>query len=643
VTARTYPNLDALKNAAATASALVVRPEPERGRYGWYRVLDKATGEVTEYRRATTASGKLDNKNGLIDWVRRKTAEGMARSEDLCEKIASFDVDPDDRTSREEVLALAEEAGARVGASDGADAGTALHAIFEATDLGLVIDVPDPYRRDVLARQASLKAAGLVIDPAYVEPIIVNETIATAGMADRFPLDTMGTFVPAGTRAVFDDKTGSSIHPLGFAAQMAIYANGSYIYDPVTHERRPLPDVDKSVGIIAHTPAGKNITTLYRVDIAAGWNLLLQYLEVESSPNLCVQVGYTQGAPRDDTPAEVVKASADLAAVAMAEGAPVAIAAAHVDLAVMAETEAAVATVAERAVAMVTEAFPGAVEVPTDDPFAGLPDEQGRPQIDRVAKRRWLEQRITTLKAIEGGVERLAAHWPVKVPPFKRGDAEGHEYLVTELEAIEAAIVRADADVRAPFPETVDPTDRTAIRVPCNDPRVLALRDRFGLLPADLRSQVQAAQAERKIPRLTSGNASEVQLDEAEELIRAAEEIFMPRAKRITETLATLARQGVSEAVALAAVGAATPADVHGQVEERLRLLMGVVLLGWVVERDGALAVDRPASVLDLYQGSRQHVWREAKAKAKAHGLPLPTSSDEALADPILVACLGAA
>lgn len=635
-----YDNLGDLLWYASEIEAKVARPAPARGRYGWYQIVNRDTGEVMELRRATTLADKADDKRNLIDWKSRKAVEGVVRDTDLIAEIAQIEIDPQGRDDKDRLAELIDQAVAASGGATGSTAGTAMHSIFEADDLGLDPRPPAPYMGDVLARRATIEAAGLVTDRAWIEPIVVNEELNVAGMADRFKLDPRGAFrtaEDAGTYVVFDDKTGASLHPLSFAAQLGIYAHGSYIYDPVTFERLPLPPLDRTVGIICHTPAGTNRSTLYAVDIAAGYELLRHLVEVESS-RLSWQVGYTMGAPKE-VPEAVAEASAALAAAAVVDGNGQG----HVDLDTMATVEAQVAATKPSGAALVEAVFPGAVEVGAEDPFAGLPDEDGRLQPDRVKKRRWLEGRIATLKTTEAGAQALVAHWPAEIPPFKQGDREGHDYTAAELEAINGALWGAEGAATVPFPETVDPTDRTAVRVAGDDPRVLGLRDRFAALPPDLRGQVQARQAEHKIPRLTSGGATEAQVDQAESFIRAAEEVFAPRAQRITETLNVLADHGVSEAVALAAVGVASPFELHGKAEERLRLLKGAALLGWIVERDGALVVDQPAQVLDLYQNSRQDLWRAAKAEAKAHGLTPPASSDAALADPILVACIGAA
>src|SRR5690242_19000809 len=52
--------------------------------------------------------------------------------------------------------------------------------------------------------------------------------------------------------------------------QLELYSRGRF-YDPVTHERAPLPGVNGSRCIVIHLPAGTGTCRLKWVNIADGW------------------------------------------------------------------------------------------------------------------------------------------------------------------------------------------------------------------------------------------------------------------------------------------------------------------------------------------------------------------------------------
>jgi hypothetical protein len=66
------------------------------------------------------------------------------------------------------------------------------------------------------------------------------------------------------------------------AVQMAMYANAEYTYDWRTKECTPLPDIDKTRGVILHLPAGQGRLDLYEVDLVAGWEAAQMAMEVRA-------------------------------------------------------------------------------------------------------------------------------------------------------------------------------------------------------------------------------------------------------------------------------------------------------------------------------------------------------------------------
>lgn len=625
-----YPNLDELAAVASKFEAHVARPQPERGRYGWYKIVDKATGEIVERQRATNIVGRLDDKTGLVDWKARKAVEGVVRSADLVERIAQFEIDPQDRESKWQVKQLIEEALGISGGSDGALAGKHMHTNFEADDLGLepALDLPEPYAKDVLARQAALTQAGLIVVPELIEAIVVNEALALpgTGMMDRGVKDPKGLFrsdPDPETVLIFDDKTGAKLHPLVHAAQMFFYASGQFIYDPVTHNRIPMPKIDQKVGIICHTPVGKNVSTLYAINIELGGELLRRYLEIENS-KISWQVGYSTG-PSTEL---VDQLEASIAALAPAEN-------------------------LERGAepTKVADVLPAAVAAMAamDDPFAGLPDENGKPQIDRFKKLAILKARIEATVAFQAegkpsGKAELNRLWKAAIPTIptpKKAEATGHDYTVDELMAIEAVVIAADASAGVPFPYIDDLSEPTAAKVAKDDERVIKLIGQFKGLPAYLRNELRDAMKAEKIPPVAEGKATEAHMPRIYELFAHYEEIAQQRADRIIDAIEAINRSTVDIKAVFAHLGVAQPDQIVGDTEELFLLMKGAIQLGWVGEIGGHL-IGLGKDVLDIY-GGKSAVLQAARREAKRFkNVESPKNADEVLENPILVALIAA-
>lgn len=58
---------------------------------------------------------------------------------------------------------------------------------------------------------------------------------------------------------------------LEIAIQLALYAHGAAIWNPIRQEYEPMPKVNQELAVVMHTPVGRAVSTLYAIDIAAGW------------------------------------------------------------------------------------------------------------------------------------------------------------------------------------------------------------------------------------------------------------------------------------------------------------------------------------------------------------------------------------
>jgi hypothetical protein len=107
----------------------------------------------------------------------------------------------------------------------------------------------------------------------WIETLTVLDSHKIAGTPDRI------STLPTGQRVIFDLKTGSIDYGIGkIAMQLAVYAH-SAIYNVDTFERTA-HNADKTIGIIAHLPAGSGKCELVEVDLVAGWEAVQLAKEV---------------------------------------------------------------------------------------------------------------------------------------------------------------------------------------------------------------------------------------------------------------------------------------------------------------------------------------------------------------------------
>jgi len=248
--------LDDLGGTTATR-----RPEPKRDRYGRYVI------EGRSWQRVTTLAKVLDDTSSLADWKSRMTAIGLTKRPDIFAQVATCSTD-----DRKALNALCEQAKEAAGASVKANLGTAVHAMCEQVDLGLITldHVPEQWRADVAAYRSA--TAGMAW--THVEAILVNRTVEVVGTTDRI------------YRRIADVKTGSlDFAALGIAVQLACYANADEVYDPATDTLSPMPDVDKTTGLVIHLPVGEGTCTLYEVDLTLGWRYAQLAAEVRDARN----------------------------------------------------------------------------------------------------------------------------------------------------------------------------------------------------------------------------------------------------------------------------------------------------------------------------------------------------------------------
>lgn len=248
------------------------RPEPERDRYGRYRITDPVTGEERSWVRATTWANTVADLHALHGWEKRMVALGLAQRPDLLLRVAAV-AEPDSTTGKGQLDRLVDQAREHAKAGARANLGRALHAFTESCDLGRPLpEIPPPYDRDVAAYRKAM--AAVEVSRNYVERICVVRDLGVAGTMDRlvrFKHGRDGRRLPM----IGDLKTGSDLKYSWneIVIQLALYAHADTIYDPATREHHPMLEVNREQALVVHLPAGEGRCTLYLVDIAAGWEM----------------------------------------------------------------------------------------------------------------------------------------------------------------------------------------------------------------------------------------------------------------------------------------------------------------------------------------------------------------------------------
>lgn len=565
-----------------------VRPEIVNGRY---RIPDRSTRKPKSWTRATTFAKSIADEYHLTRWKLRMTAAGLVVRQDLYAAVASsLPLDLTDQTKDEKARLnqLCDDAMDAAGSAKGSNLGTALHDFTDSVDSGRTPTIPPPWDADIAAYRTAMTAAGITVLPPYIEQVVTVEEFGVAGKFDRIVRH-------AGRHVIADLKTAKSLD-LGWgeiAIQLALYAHADTIFDPATGTHQPMPEVDRERALVMHLPVGQATCTIYEVDIAAGWEaaqLCAQVRSWRTRKGLAQQINAITHAP-------------------------------------------------EAATNVITMPVPPS---PTD-PFTGLPGVDGRPQIDRAAKRAWLLERREALIAIAGGRDALAARWPVvdgtPIPTLIAFD----DHTTRQLALITQAITDAEADVQALFPGRPDPTDPAHIKVADDDPRVVALREKGQALPPDLQKQVFRRAREAKVPRLDAGRLTEAHVIELDRIITAAAADAAPRLQKIAEALEVAAEHGATETDLLCDVLRFPDArHLHGRLVDLFIDLVDTLAHPdrILVADEGGLVVDRPAVVLDAFNGDRRRLLAAGREVAKRYGIESPRDSDAVLAHPLLVSAV---
>lgn len=222
------------------------------------------------HTRPSTLGKTLDDQGGLMVWGKRMVGFGLADRPDLLAMLQTID-----REDTKAVNQLCERAAEAGGATLRRELGTAIHKVLECSWSDPTYKPPAQFQQHVAAVNEALRKAGLSVVPGSMERFVVCAQFQAAGSFDLAVTDGTDIFIA-------DLKTGSSVDlgALGFAVQLACYANAETFYDGQTHT--PMFEVNKSTGVIIHLQPDTAECNLYWLDLEIGFDALILALDVRT-------------------------------------------------------------------------------------------------------------------------------------------------------------------------------------------------------------------------------------------------------------------------------------------------------------------------------------------------------------------------
>lgn len=238
-------------------------------RWGRYKLPDPRTGETKGRQRVTTFAKMISDQYGLSRWQQRMLLKGAMENPQIVQQARGLDVKVNAATMDTVADALKDLAGDKVAAA----LGTEFHTLTEDYDLGRMTDlsqVPERHRGALVNYTETMRIAGLVSLPEFVERTTMVRSVDVAGTLDRI------LQLPNGDHVIGDVKTGQDLTYgwLDIGVQLSCYAHGvneNGVWDWDTRQWLPAPKVRTDYAIVMHAPAGSNICVLYRVDLTVGW------------------------------------------------------------------------------------------------------------------------------------------------------------------------------------------------------------------------------------------------------------------------------------------------------------------------------------------------------------------------------------
>jgi len=229
-----------------------------------YRLFNPETGKQETWSRVTTFAKSISDMSNLHSWEKRLIVKGMGMRPDLT--ALSMASSLDDKKTLDDVAYRAKE---MAGGTEGANRGTAMHALTETVDRGGSIpDAPPIWQADVQAYRKALEVETLRVEPDYIERFVAIPEFQVCGKLDRIYWWDNGD-----QHVIGDVKTAKNIE-YGWgdiAVQLALYAAATHYWDDEQDDWVQMPDtLSRDLAVVAHIPIGASRTDIYGVNIAAG-------------------------------------------------------------------------------------------------------------------------------------------------------------------------------------------------------------------------------------------------------------------------------------------------------------------------------------------------------------------------------------
>ena len=253
--------------------------EPKRDYMGRYILPDPSTGSEEAWTRVSTLKSKSSDKAGLEKWKMRLTLTGIAaealeaqdngRDPLLVEKLINLAADEGsmpDREYNKQLQAVADHAFDLGGGNRAAKMGTALHAWCEWVDRGLgeAGDVPKMFQPYVVAYQAALLEANILVCPELIEQVVINQAYGVAGTFDRAYMLSDESIVLADIKSGKDVKFGWQ----EIAQQMAAYQTSEFMFDQEKGEWVEPPPFRTDYALIIHVPVMAPVPKVHIIPIS---------------------------------------------------------------------------------------------------------------------------------------------------------------------------------------------------------------------------------------------------------------------------------------------------------------------------------------------------------------------------------------
>lgn len=242
-------------------------------RWGRYANLPAVPGVgVQPWTRVTTLAKTLEDTYFLDLWKQRQIVMGLAETPNLLDLVKGKRFDPTSKHGKDILNSIATQAMETAGSFSGADRGTEFHNVAEKIDSGGVVDVSDvdPAMAEMIRAYSNLLIRAKIRPiPELMERIVCVPSLGVAGRLDRIVDDN-------GTLRIGDLKSQKTLDfgHMSLAIQFACYANAEYILNFETWAWEPMPEVDKTMGLIAWVPAEEpGRAEVHEVDLTLGWTL----------------------------------------------------------------------------------------------------------------------------------------------------------------------------------------------------------------------------------------------------------------------------------------------------------------------------------------------------------------------------------